>query len=381
MNYFKPAKGKIYGLSFTATPTTGYVGYLGVRTDLSTDDNIRGEGSKDMTNYRSFWQFMPVGTNTFIIVNQQTGGVLTVEDNGSGNLYCTSKALDDNTPTIIGIQSNNVSYLYAFYIPSYDAYIYPVYDGAGTYHTSVEVKDSADDAAVWHLEDTSSDSYWTDNFPALANPNYALPDLPAVASANKPAFDSEGNAPMITAMSLGKSTYIPFCLITDSSMSDSSKAITESPYYLLQQYEQYYQASCVENETAGTITLVDTWEYGSSESKSRNFTQEFGIKVGFNMTENEFIAKENESITASVDLGFQEGNTSTSSETMSKEVRVEVLPNNKLALYGITTSYKLFRLSDATNVANQQNPTAVSQMDDYAKMANKFLTITYPLGS
>ncbi|MGB1242951.1 MAG: hypothetical protein ACPG49_10545 [Chitinophagales bacterium] len=379
MNYFQPDMGTIYLLKYISNSTTSLSdnGFISTMNGFSSSNNIRGWVKVYYDTYESCWQLMPIGTNSFIIVNQQDGGVLTVEDN-NGNPYCTAKSLDENTPTIVGIQGNNG--LYALFMPNYDAYIYPVHNSDGSYRLLVEAKGSADDAAVWDLQNTNITSNWESTFPDLANPNYIVPELPAVADAIKPVFDNEGNAPVVTALSLGKSTYLPFCLVTDNSMS-ASKAITDSPYYLLQQYQQYYQASCVENETGGTITLVDTWEYGSSESKSRNFTQKIGIDVGFNMTENEIFVKETESVNLSANLGFEEGNTSTSSDTMSKQVRVEVLPNNKLALYGVSTSYKLFRFADTTNVANQQNPTAVSQVDNYAKMANKFLTITYALDS
>ena len=369
MTYFQPVRGQIYFLKCDTTANqTGYY-YLWRN---ASDGKIHGDTSVHMgpDNYDSLWQLMPVGTNSFIIVSQANGKVAKVMDT-DGYHYLGLANVDDETPTITGIV---VGDKVALYIPASDAYLFP--ENAANF-LRVEAKSSPEAAAVWSLEAPVASEFESSD---MDDQNYTVPALPEPKTANQPVFDDNGNAPLFTGKTLAKATYVPYCLVNDPTLSPA-QAVLESPYYLLQQYEQYHQAACVDNNTDGEHIFVEHWQYGASESKSRSFTQQFGLELGFNLEENEFIVKETENAKASGELGFQEGNTTSGTVTGSKEIRVQVPARSSVALYGISTSYKLFRMEDIQGVSDAEDVQCIKEIDKFSRMASRFLTISSEIGS
>lgn len=359
MNIFEPTRGCLYSIrGGNANNSQGY--YWLYNYDQYDNNRIHGTPAFDDGNSALKWQLMPVGNNSVIIVNQANGFVATVTDTGDGGYgLCVTDNIDDNTPTITGILVDNKV---ALYVPAYDSYIVAPSGDGDNFWLRIQTVEDIRDAAIWSVEE-------------LAGEEIDVPVLPDTGTINTPEFDAQGNAPAFTLPSPARASYIPFCLVKDSTISPA-QAVQSSPYYILQQYEQYYQAALVENNTDGEHTFVEDWQFGASESKSRSFTQKFGMELGFNMTENEIFLKENENANISGEMGFEEGNTSSFSATGSKQIRVQVPARSKVALYGISTSYKLFQISADTSVA-----MPVAEIDKAFRMANKFLTISCPISN
>jgi hypothetical protein len=148
--------------------------------------------------------------------------------------------------------------------------------------------------------------------------------------------------------------------------------IQQTPYYILRQYGQYEMIAQYSNGSTnenGSVTLVETYEYGWSDTVSANISAQFGFELGGTLEENEVILKETEQLTIKLNLGLEVGVSINKSASYSKQIRAEVPSETTLAIYGVTASFKLYQGNGTSAIASPNAPM---------KTSRKLISITEP---
>lgn len=346
--YYNPDSNKVFDIRYDSASTEYCFGDTNNGNTLEGVPIVETLGNIPTADFTDNYlrQFFEISKNVYVIANYGTGRLLSIYNSGAAS-YLGMGNLDENTATFSfpapdGSEPGpntpfavNCDYASGFVIPDNEAEYFAALTG---------VSSLADACVMWIEEGKSiqtpppdeADDVVQLTFPTFTN-NEAPPLHPATAE-------------------LMGCYYIPYFVVNDPMLPDPAQQIKQSPYYILRQYGQYKLSANINNPSANTLTFVEEWQYGWSDSTSSSFSDTIGANIGGSVEGNEIFVKETLSAKINVDMNITLTQTEDQSESQMKQVRINVPTNSLTALYGISTKLSVYQSNGFTLIAQPQAP-------------------------
>lgn len=184
------------------------------------------------------------------------------------------------------------------------------------------------------------------DLPAMANPSMAdLGPIQNGASTKAPQFGGD---------TVHHTIFMPWFAVKDSELSDLERMLT-TPVYRLERTDRYALLMDPINNLGGTTTQRNSIAIatGYSEAKLLQFANATGAKISWKWSVDAapLGIGAGAEVTAEISNTFTwtHGTTKTTSQTITKTVELNVPPGKFGAVYGITSSIRMFR-ADGTQV-------------------------------
>lgn len=348
--YFTPEENTLYSICFQNDGVWW-------ETYASPDNKIYGRQSLNEPSNDALWQFFKVAENSYAIANYGYGTIWNISS-GDDYSYISLGKLGKESPIITPFVTNSGG-------DDGDSVQMTVstVDVIGTVHADADLTDFV-------RVDSSSDFSFAVKSIKPNSANSSLSETQQGLEINEPTFEN-GSAPRIypATPAVMNEVYVPYFMVNDPTMSSLANRIQKTPYYILRQFGQYEMVAEYRNGSKGTVTFVETWEYGWSATVSANMSAQLGFELGGTIEENELVLKETEQITVKANLGIELGASFGVSGTFSKEIRAEAPANTAIAIYGITATFELCQGDGTSAVASPNVPM---------KTNRRFVSISEP---
>ena len=355
--YFTPEENMLYSISFQ---DEGWWGTYG------TSNNILGKQIADPTTQpfpnneiedAYLWQFFKVAENTYALANYKYGNLgKLVTSNGYVNLGAGELQKETPVFTLINRLKQGSD---ADWVQLYASTV----DIEGIVHAQPSLPGYLRVEAVTDFSFSIKKEKMN---PAAEN----LVAINTGEEINEPVFIN-GTAPQtypVTPMLMNE-LYVPYFMVKDKTLPNMADRIQQTPYYILRQYGQFEMVAEYKNNSVGTVTFVEHWEYGWSATVSGNISAELGFELGGDIEENEIFLKEEEEVTIKLTLGIDLGASVSGSGSYSKEIRAEAPPATSIAIYGTSATFELYQGNGVTAVAKPNVPM---------KMNKRYVSISDP---
>jgi hypothetical protein len=357
---FTPKENTLYGICFQTQE--GWIKIYSSNDNHFYDADIESPSSYDFKD-EDLWQFFKVAENSYALANYKYGTLWNLETSSDYN-YVTLGSLQKETPVITPFLTNKIE-------GDEDWVQFAV----STTDVSGLVEAGLSEANFMRVEATSDFSFAVKEIKQNPASN-SLVEINQGLEVEEPAFVN-GTAPQLypAEATIMNEVYVPYFMVNDPTMTSMADRIQQTPYYILRQYGQYEMIAQYSNGSTnenGTVTLVETYEYGWSDTVSANISAQFGFDLGGTIEENEVILKETEQLTIKLNLGLEVGVSINKSASYSKQIRAEVPSETALAIYGVTASFKLYQGNGTSAIASPNVPM---------KTSRKFVSITEPYPS
>ena len=337
---FIPNENTLYSLCFEETE-----GWLKIYS--SSNDNFNDEYIDNPNSYEfadeDLWQFFKVAENCYALANYKYGtlwNTVSNEDNSSISLGGLQDATAVISPFHTGTDDTGDWVQFAVSSPGVSGLVEAGIVGAPL--VSVVVNSSFSFCLKEIKQNPGSSSQ---------------AELSTNLQIDQPAFVN-GVAPQIypAEVMLMNEVYVPYFMVNDPTLASMADRIQQTPYYILRQYGQYELAGEYRNGSNATVTFVETWEYGWSSTISASVAVDLGFELGGKLEENEIILKEMEELMVKTSLNIEGGYSGNKSESFSKQIRAEAAKDTTMAIYGITSKFKLYQGSGTSAIASPSVP-------------------------
>lgn len=355
VTYFTPKENMLYSICFGYNEKTW-------ETFCYDNQNIHGRVIDDQytRNFpdESLWQFFKVAENSYTIANYKYGTLYKI-DNSNGTVSIKSGNLQKNTPIVTPIYGqdggDDLEWVQLLVRTT---------DNQGIIHAQPNLDHYLRVEAVTDFRFSIKEEKMNPAAETLAEINPA-------EEIDEPTFVN-GTAPTVyPAMpTLMNEYYVPYFMVKDMTLSNMGDRIKQSPYYILRQYGQFSMVAEYKNGSVGSVTFVETWQYGWSATVSANVSAQFGFELGGEIEENEIVVKEEEEAATKLNFGIDLGATAGGSGSYSKQIRAEAPPSKAIAIYGVSANFELYQGDGVSaiakpNIPMKTNRRYVSISEDY----------------
>ena len=360
VEYFTPKENTLYSINFQSS------GWWETYTSEEGDDFLRARQIEDPAtrypdgsiddHHDSLWQFFKVAENSYALANYKYGNMWKIFKGTEYNCIRTGD-LQDETPLFSLIYDESKQYI-QLVVSTTDVY--------GIIDADLSRGNDEDYIRVQAATDFSFKIMEINSNPAKDS----LAVLNLMQEIDEPTFIN-GTAPQSypSEPMLMNEVYVPYFIVNDKTLASMGDRIQQTPYYILRQYGQYGIIAEYKNGSAGTVTFVETWEYGWSATVSLKVSAQLGFDLGIKLEENEIILKEMEEVNIKVDFGIELGASVSGHGTYSKQIRAEAPPNNTIAIYGTNAFFELYQGDGTSAIASPNMPM---------KMNRRYVSISQP---